>query len=70
MRKYNRWKRSRYIIRKMVLKIKKKNLYNEGIMSKMNNSLYIYKDKTKVAVLNKREKILLISPIGRDYLRK
>ena len=39
-------------------------------MSKVNNSLHIYTDETKLSVVNKREELTLISPIGRDYLRK
>lgn len=39
-------------------------------MSKMNNSLYVYTNETKLAVVNKREELTLISPTGRNYLRK
>ena len=34
---------------------KKKRLYNKGLMSNLNNSLYIYTDKTKLSVVNRRE---------------
>ena len=39
-------------------------------MSKINYSLYIYTNETKLSVINRREKLTLIGPIGRDYLRK
>lgn len=36
----------------------------------MNNNLYIQTDETKLVVINRREELTLISPIGRAYLRK
>ena len=39
-------------------------------MSKINNSLYIYLDEIKLFVVNRREELTLISPVGRDYLKK
>ena len=35
--------------------IRKKRLCNEALMSKINNSLYIYADETKLSVVNRRE---------------
>ena len=39
-------------------------------MSKINSSLYVYPDETKLSVVNRREELTLIGPIDRDYLRK
>ena len=39
-------------------------------MSKMNNSLYIYTDETKLSIVNRREELTLINSVGKDYLRK
>lgn len=50
--------------------IKKKRLYNEGLMLKINNSFYIYTYETKLSVVNRRKELTLISPVDRDYLRK
>ena len=48
--------------------IKKKRLYNEGWKSKLNNSLYIYTNETKLSIVNKQEELTLINWAGRDYL--
>lgn len=50
--------------------IRKKRLYNEGLMLKMNNSFYIDTYETKLSVVNRRKELTLISPVNRDYLRK
>lgn len=36
----------------------------------MNNNLYIYTYETKPSVVNRREELILTSPVGRDYIRK
>ena len=36
----------------------------------MNNNLYSYKYETKPSMVNRREELILTSPVGRDYIRK
>lgn len=36
----------------------------------MNNNLYIYTYENKPSVVNRREELILTSPVGRDYIIK
>ena len=44
--------------------------YNEGLMQKINNSLYICIDETKLVIVHRREELTLITPADKDYIRK
>ena len=50
--------------------VRKKNLYQEGILDSFKSSLYVYKDEFTIWVVNNREEITLISPQSAKEIKK
>ena len=50
--------------------VRKKNLYQEGILDSFKSSLYVYKDEFTIGVVNNREEITLISPQSAKEIKK